>query len=106
MNDILKSRAATLFRRPASETTPSQVYGLESISIDEAVARERFPKLSAEYLTCRNFQFGAQMFPAVGLKGSGRREVRSKRRVITPDFSEQTSDLRNSFRKAQLSEPK
>jgi hypothetical protein len=41
------------------------VHGLESISIDKAAAQEQFPKLGAEYLTCRNFQFGAKMFPAL-----------------------------------------
>lgn len=37
--------------------------GLAIPILDEA-AKQLFPNLSADFLTCRNFQFGAQMFPA------------------------------------------
>lgn len=36
--------------------------GFERIPFDARVATERFPDLGAAYLTCRNFQFGAQLF--------------------------------------------
>lgn len=34
----------------------------ELIPFDDAEARRRFPQLGAEFLTCRNFQFGAHHF--------------------------------------------
>lgn len=40
------------------------VLGLDVIEIDASIAEKAFPDLGKEYLTCRNFQFGAQMFPA------------------------------------------
>lgn len=41
------------------------VHGLEAVAIQAEPAKNRFPGLGAAYLTCRNFQFGVQMFPAV-----------------------------------------
>jgi hypothetical protein len=35
------------------------VRGARQLSFDDQVARLRYPTLGAEYLTCRNFQFGA-----------------------------------------------
>jgi hypothetical protein len=40
------------------------VLGMEQIKFNDSVANHRFPDLGKEFLTCRNFQFGAQLFPA------------------------------------------
>lgn len=39
------------------------VRNLRRIEFDDRAARERFPERGAEFLTCRNFQFAAQVFP-------------------------------------------
>ena len=38
------------------------VQGATAIPFDDQAARRRFPERDASYLTCRNFQFGAQQF--------------------------------------------
>jgi hypothetical protein len=38
------------------------IRGLEAIPIDKSVSDAKFGDRSRNYLTCRNFQFGAQMF--------------------------------------------
>lgn len=38
------------------------VAGLEQIKFDDGAARRLFPELGEEFLTCRNFQFAAQVF--------------------------------------------
>jgi hypothetical protein len=38
------------------------VHGMAKVTIDPGPARELFPELGREYLACRNFQFGCQMF--------------------------------------------
>jgi hypothetical protein len=38
--------------------------GFEAVPFAAAAAAEQFPGLGAAYLTCRNFQFGAQLFPS------------------------------------------
>ena len=42
------------------------VRGLEKIEFDDEAALRLFPEHGAAYLTCRNFQFGAQVFGTVG----------------------------------------
>ena len=37
--------------------------GFEAVAFDGAAAAARFADRSAAFLTCRNFQFGAHMFP-------------------------------------------
>ena len=46
------------------------VKGLKAIAIDAAPARTRFPNFGASYLTCRNFQFAAQMFPGAAIQAA------------------------------------
>ncbi len=41
------------------------VSGLERIPFDDRAARRRFPERGEDYLTCRNFQFGAQLIEPV-----------------------------------------
>lgn len=38
------------------------INGLKKIDFDDAVAKAKYPNLGREYLTCRNFQFAAQVF--------------------------------------------
>lgn len=40
------------------------IQGARALPFDDAAALRRFPDRSAAYLTCRNFQFAAQHFPA------------------------------------------
>ena len=37
-------------------------HGLERVPFDDAAARRLYPDRPSEFLTCRNFQFGAQAF--------------------------------------------
>lgn len=39
-----------------------RIEGAEEIHFNDIIAREKYPNLSAAYLTCRNFQFGAYYF--------------------------------------------
>jgi len=39
-----------------------EVFNGEELPIDASAAKERYPTLGEEFLTCRNFQFGAQYF--------------------------------------------
>jgi hypothetical protein len=39
-------------------------HGAREIQFDDAAARARFPDKGEEFLTCRNFQFGAHHFQA------------------------------------------
>jgi len=58
------------FRVAAGEQITSQFYTGAAITVSNAVAlpisdqmaRELFPELSEDFLSCRNFQFGAQAF--------------------------------------------
>lgn len=40
----------------------AELVGFEPVSFDDKAARRLFPDRDASYLTCRNFQFGAQFF--------------------------------------------
>ena len=62
------------------------VENLEQIQIDAAPAQELFQGLGKKFLTCRNFQFGAQMFG----KGTPRVDPgRRSRRKDELDFGEE-----------------
>ncbi len=39
-----------------------EVQGIEEISISDEAAKRLYPDRTDEFLTCRNFQFGVQMF--------------------------------------------
>jgi hypothetical protein len=39
-----------------------EILGAEALPIDGLVARRAFPSRNSAFLTCRNFQFGAQYF--------------------------------------------
>ena len=41
-----------------------EIEGAQALAFSDAAAKERFPDRGKEFLTCRNFQFGAQYFPA------------------------------------------
>jgi hypothetical protein len=38
------------------------VNGLERLTFDDTIAKEKYPNLGKEFLTCRNFQFGCHYF--------------------------------------------
>ena len=43
------------------------IHGAERLHFDDAAARRRFPQRDESFLTCRNFQFGAQYYGLPGL---------------------------------------
>lgn len=58
----MRVKAGSTIQRETFRGTRILVTNAEELTIEDKQARARFPEKAKAYLTCRNFQFGAQYF--------------------------------------------